>query len=200
MPSKKEVLEKEPEAVVIVDETGEKLTQEEALAEEKRLDGLIEMYFLNNPEQRLANDAQEQEDEEDITVTVSKEGSVVKEEIIKTVPASGEVILSEAPNNSSFVEDEILRQVVSQHIKQLDESFEKIKENSKDFYVLSQGGTLFDNIVDAYRKEQRELTSLLFGETILLNTLENDKLKYTLEQETKLFIKQLFQFVGELAN
>lgn len=199
MPKKKEVLTEEftPEEVVLIDEAGKELTYQEALAEELRLESMMETFFATNPA-LIQGEAQEEVDDEDITITVSKEGEVVKEEVLKTTESEAKEIL--VPAIPSMVEDEILRQVISAHIEKLQESYDKFLDESDNLYVLSNGDKIFDKVCDSYRKERRELNGLLFSGTVSFDALENEILKEVLKQELREFVKKMFLVVKELAN
>lgn len=192
------LLEQEKEApIVLVDEKGKALTEEEAREEEERLNASLELYFSANPTIESSYKADEESDEEEVTVTVNDHGEVTKEEIIKQGEIKKEEVL--LPAGPSFVEEEILKQVISKHIKFLEEEYDTIMKVEGSFFAFSEGSTLFDNIVDAYRKERNELHSLFFNSPVSLENLSNETLKRALEQETKDFISSMFNLVQELA-
>lgn len=201
MPNKKDVLleeeEKPKEHVLLVDETGKELTYEEALEEEKRLESMLENFFVNNPA-LIQNEAQEQEDDEDITITVDEKGTVVKEEIIKTEEAEPKEILVQA--KPSMVDQHILKMVILQHRKELAVTYSNIREKYTDFMFFSKGDKMEDNLTDMYRKESRELSDLLSQKEISLDSMENEVLKGILEQKVMEFLSNMFETIQELNN
>ena len=200
MPNKKDVLleeESPKEDILLVDEAGKELTYEEALAEEKRLDSMLESFFAHNP--ALAqNEAQEQEDDEEITITIDEKGTVVKEEIIKTEGAEPTEVLVQA--KPSIVEQQILKMVILQHRKELGIAYSNIRENYTDFMFFSKGDKMEDNLTDMYRTESRELSDLLSQKEVSLDSMENEVLKGMLEQKVVEFLSNMFETVQELSN
>lgn len=200
MPNKKDVLleeEKPKEDILLVDETGKELTYEEALAEEKRLESMLENFFVNNPA-LIQNEAQEQEDDEEITITVDEKGTVVKEEIIKTEEAEPTEVLVQA--KPSMIDQHILKMVILQHRKELAVAYSNIREKYTDFMVFSKGDKMEDKLTDMYRTESRELSDLLSKKEISLDSMENEVLKGILEQKVMEFLSNMFETVQELSN
>ena len=200
MPNKKDVLleeEKPKEYVLLVDETGKELTYEEALEEEKRLESMLENFFVNNPA-LIQNEAQEQEDDEEITITVDEKGTVVKEEVIKTEEAEPKEILVQA--KPSMVDQHILKLIILQHRKELAVAYSNIREKYTDFMFFSKGDKMEDNLTDMYRKESRELSDLLSQKEISLDSMENEVLKGILEQKVMEFLSNMFETIQELSN
>ena len=108
MPKKTDLMEEneflseetmEGECVVLQDETGRMLTEEEAVLEEERLLMKIDNFFLANPSFPQMEAEEEEEDEEDTLVTLNKEGEIIKEvtTVLKQKPRR---ILSAATNRA----------------------------------------------------------------------------------------------------
>ena len=200
MPSKKKVLDQEQiqEKLVLIDEAGKELTEEEALAEEKRLDAMMQTFFISNPALKETIGAQEQQDEEDITITVDKEGAVVKEAVTKTVEAEKELVLF--PAKSSMIERQIIRLVAEQHRRELTKAYHSIIGRQENFYIFSKGDKFSDNFSDMYRKETKELNELLYSSDMALDSMENEILRKTLEFKVEKFISDMFNTVNELKD
>ena len=187
------------EPIVLEDEKGQQLTEEEAAMEEARLESLMQSYFINN---MVANqmEAQEQEDDEDILVTVDEDGEVVKEETTKTEIVEKEILVDREPVAimPSIFEEELLIQVIQKHKSRVRRAANEIIEMQNSFYELIEGPALYDNFIDAQRREVNELESLLFVKPVSLHNLKNEKLKSILEKEMREAIRDMFSIVNEL--
>lgn len=141
----------------LLEDTQEILVSEEEHAiEEKRLNSMIETYFMANPASQLY-EALEEEDEDEETPTA--ENSETEKTEHKNEP------------QYNFVEKSIIRGVVLGLVEELG------REQSKVRTALSHcgagenlpGTSPIDNLYDAYRKERNHLTSIIgFDDKVLL--------------------------------
>ena len=198
MPKKTDLMEEneflseetmEGECVVLQDETGRMLTEEEAVLEEERLLMKIDNFFLANPSFPQMEAEEEEEDEEDTLVTLNKEGEIVKE--VTTVlkqKETGNIVtgrLTISDSGPSLFEEQLTIHVIRKHLSKISQASMKIEEVENAFYELCEGGSLHDNIIDAIRKERNELTSLLSVKPVKLSNLKNKQLRGRLEAESR---------------
>lgn len=185
------------EEIVLVDENGKQLTEEEAQAEEERLHSIMNQFFLTNLPNNNTLAADEQEDDEEITVKVDNEGKVLKEETVKKETVEKETFVP-TNNEPSIFEETMTEKFIQSYMEKIDLSYNSIMKLQDDFLVLSQGGKLYDDVIDAYRKEKNELRSLLMVKPVSLHNLKNERLKARLEAEFRQFTRSLFDIVSEL--
>lgn len=178
------------DCVVLQDETGRLLTEEEAAVEEERLLMKIDNFFLANPAFPQMEAEEEEEDEEDTLVTLNKEGEIIKE--VTTILSqkdpvgieTGKLTISNDGTPSLF-EEQLTIRVIRKHLSKISQVSMRIEEVESAFYELCEGGSLHDNIIDAIRKERNELTSLLSVKPVQLSNLKNKQLRGRLEAESR---------------
>ena len=142
----------------LLEDTQEVLVSEEEHAlEEKRLNSMIENYFMANPASQLYEALEEDEEDEEETPTT--ENNETEKTAHKNEP------------HSTFIENSIIRGVVLGLVEELG------REQSKVRTALSHcgagenlpGTSPIDNLYDAYRKERNHLTSIIgFDDKVLL--------------------------------
>lgn len=142
----------------LLEDTQEVLVSEEEHAlEEKRLNSMIENYFMANPASQLYEALEEDEEDEEETPTTKN--NETEKTAHKNEP------------RSTFVENSIIRGVVLGLVEELG------REQSKVRTALSHcgagenlpGTSPIDNLYDAYRKERNHLTSIIgFDDKVLL--------------------------------
>lgn len=132
------------------------VSEEEHALEEKRLNSMIENYFMANPASQLYEALEEDEEDEE---TPTAENNETEKTTQKNEP------------HSTFVENSIIRGVVLGLVEELG------REQSKVRTALSHcgagenlpGTSPIDNLYDAYRKERNHLTSIIgFDDKVLL--------------------------------
>lgn len=131
------------------------VSEEEHALEEKRLNSMIENYFMANPASQLYEALEEDEEDEETPTAENNET---------------EKTAHNEPHNK-FVENSIIRGVVLGLVEELG------REQSKVRTALSHsragenlpGTSPIDNLYDAYRKERNHLTSIIgFDDKVLL--------------------------------
>lgn len=200
--NKKDFLDEESmegERVFLMDEKGEILDAEEAERLESELLLKVDTYFMANPSLEMT--ASEQEDEEETTVVVDNEGNILEEETKKVITkgriefTSGQITIADKPATPSVFEEQLLIRVINKHIRELREGYERITENEVDFYLFTEAENLYDNIVDAYRKQRNTLSSILNVKPVSLDNLNDGRLKAMLEQDYRKTADKLFDLM-----
>lgn len=199
--NKKDFLDEESmegERVFLMDEKGEILDAEEAERLENELLLKVDTYFMANPSLEMT--ASEQEDEEETTVVVDNEGNILEKETKNVITkgriefTSGQMTIVDKPGPSVF-EEQLLIRVINKHIRELREGYERITENEVDFYLFTEAENLYDNIVDAYRKQRNVLSSILNVKPVSLDNLNDGRLKAMLEQDYRKTADKLFDLM-----
>lgn len=199
--NKKDFLDEESmegERVFLMDEKGEILDAEEAERLENELLLKVDTFFMANPSLEMT--ASEQEDEEETTVVVDNEGNILEKETKKVITkgriefTSGQMAIVDKPGPSVF-EEQLLIRVINKHIRELREGYERITENEVDFYLFTEAENLYDNIVDAYRKQRNALSSILNVKPVSLDNLNDGRLKAMLEQDYRKTADKLFDLM-----
>lgn len=199
--NKKDFLDEESmegERVFLMDEKGEILDAEQAERLENELLLKVDTYFMANPSLEMT--ASEQEDEEETTVVVDNEGNILEKETKKVITkgriefTSGQMAIVDKPGPSVF-EEQLLIRVINKHIRELREGYERITENEVDFYLFTEAENLYDNIVDAYRKQRNALSSILNVKPVSLDNLNDGRLKAMLEQDYRKTADKLFDLM-----
>ena len=200
--NKKDFLDEESmegERVFLMDEKGEILDAEEAERLESELLLKVDTYFMANPSLEMT--ASEQEDEEETTVVVDNEGNILEEETKKVITkgriefTSGQITIADKPATPSVFEEQLLIRVINKHIRELREGYERITEKEVDFYLFTEAENLYDNIVDAYRKQRNVLSSILNVKPVSLDNLNDGRLKAMLEQDYRKTADKLFDLM-----
>ena len=180
------------EELVILDESGNYLSEEEARIEEERLEKEMKLYFQNNPYQSSDFSIEEDEELESI-VSLSNEGQVLAEKEIQTIEKETEVLVP-AGSSSSFLESIFLQQIIQKRLEVMNKASEEIEKVSDSFYKLENGHSLYDNFLDSYRKERNRLNSYLFmGEELSIEAIKEEETKRILKSELKQAVKNLFE-------
>lgn len=141
---KKDLLEKTQEVLV---------TEEEHALEEKRLNSMIENYFMANPASQLYEALEEDDEDEEISMTENNE-TVHKNE-----------------HHNNFIENSIVRGVVLGLVEELGREQTKVRKALSHCGAGENlpGTSPIDNLYDAYRKERNHLTSIIgFEDKVLL--------------------------------
>lgn len=132
------------------------VSEEEHALEEKRLNSMIENYFMANPASQLYEALEEDEEDEETPTAENNET---------------EKAAHKNESQYNFVEKSIIRGVVLGLVEELG------REQSKVRTALSHcgagenlpGTSPIDNLYDAYRKERNHLTSIIgFDDKVLL--------------------------------
>lgn len=132
------------------------ISEEEHAIEEKRLNSMIENYFMANPTNQLYEALEEDDEDEEIPMAENNE---IEKTAHKNEP------------QYNFVEKSIIRGVVLGLVEELG------REQTKVRTALSHSGagenlpntSPVDNLYDAYRKERNHLTSIIgFDDKVLL--------------------------------
>ena len=132
------------------------VSEEEHIIEEKRLNNMIETYFMANPVSQLYEAVEE--DEEDKEVPMAENNETEK------------TTYKNEPRNT-FVENSIIRGVVLGLIEELGREQKNVRTALSHCGAGENlpGTSPIDNLYDAYRKERNHLTSIIgFDDKVLL--------------------------------
>lgn len=132
------------------------ISEEEHALEEKRLNSMIETYFMANPANQLYEALEEDEEDEE---TPTAENNETEKTAHKNEP------------QYNFVEKSIIRGVVLGLVEELGREQKKVRTALTHCGAGENlpGTSPIDNLYDAYRKERNHLTSIIgFDDKVLL--------------------------------
>ena len=186
---RKEIIQLVPQEEIIA--YGEKvhgITKEEADAEEAKLQEKLDNFFLENGGINYTPKEIEEDEEELIDLIVDEDGNMQiigeakeKEEVAVAIP--------------SFIDDTILRYAIK---KRLDKYKKTLAETAKltfDIEYIKPG--LYDELDKSLTTERNKLQSILFLDTISLDTLD-ENLQKKIISEAKDLVVSMLDLVSEL--
>lgn len=144
-----------PKKDLLEDTQGVLISEEEHALEEKRLNSMIETYFMANPASQLYEALEEDEEDEETPTAENNET---------------EKTAHNEPHNK-FVENSIIRGVVLGLVEELGREQKKVRTALTHCGAGENlpGTSPIDNLYDAYRKERNHLTSIIgFDDKVLL--------------------------------
>ena len=164
------------------------ITKEEADAEEAKLQEKLDNFFLENGGINYTPEEIEEDEEELIDLIVDEDGNMQiigeakeKEEVAVAIP--------------SFIDDTILRYAIK---KRLDKYKKTLAETAKltfDIEYIKPG--LYDELDKSLTTERNKLQSILFLDTISLDTLDKN-LQKKIISEAKDLVVGMLDLVSEL--
>ena len=164
------------------------ITKEEAEAEEAKLQEKLDNFFLENGGINYIPEEIEEDEEELIDLIVDEDGNMQiigeakeKEEVAVAIP--------------SFIDDTILRYAIK---KRLDKYKKTLTETAKltfDIEYIKPG--LYDELDKSLTTERNKLQSILFLDTISLDTLDKN-LQKKIISEAKDLVVGMLDLVSEL--
>lgn len=186
---RKEIIQLVPQEEIIA--YGEKvhgITKEEADAEEAKLQEKLDNFFLENGGINYTPKEIEEDEEELIDLIVDEDGNMQiigeakeKEEVAVAIP--------------SFIDDTILRYAIK---KRLDKYKKTLAETAKltfDIEYIKPG--LYDELDKSLMTERNKLQSILFLDTVSLDTLD-ENLQKKIISEAKDLVVSMLDLVSEL--
>lgn len=179
---------------VVYDLDGKPVTAKEAEAQDKELFSFADQYFKNNPEHRLNLKASEEEDDTHI-VKVNEEGEVVSETKEVTKEVQTDVIVEKEVTKVSMMEQLFARFILEKIRKETSEAHREISDAANfNKYSITDGHIHLDNLTDAYRKDISYINNLLSQEIIDVESIENDRIRKSIEHNMKDVVEKLFDF------
>ena len=188
MSGKKKVEKKEIIKLVPQEETipyGEKvhgITKEEADAEEAKLQEKLENFFLENGGINYVPEEIEEDEEEAIDLIVDEDGNMQiigeakeKEEVAVAIP--------------SFIDDTILRYAIKKRLDRYKKTLAETAKLTFDIEYIKPG--LYDELDKSLTTERNKLQSILFLDTISLDTLDKDLQKKIISEAKDLVVGML---------
>ena len=186
---KKEIIQLVPqEETTAYSEKVHGITKEEADAEEAKLQEKLDNFFLENGGINYIPKEIEEDEEELIDLIVDEDGNMQiigeakeKEEVAVAIP--------------SFIDDTILRYAIK---KRLDKYKKTLAETAKltfDIEYIKPG--LYDKLDKSLMTERNKLQSILFLDTISLDTLDKN-LQKKIISEAKDLVVSMLDLVSEL--
>lgn len=158
------------------------ITKEEADAEEAKLQEKLDNFFLENGGINYVPEEIEEDEEESIDLIVDEDGNMQiigeareKEEVAVAIP--------------SFIDDTILRYAIK---KRLDRYKKILAETAKltfDIEYIKPG--LYDELDKSLTTERNKLQSILFLDTISLDTLDKNLQKKIISEAKDLVVGML---------
>ena len=158
------------------------ITKEEADAEEAKLQEKLDNFFLENGGINYIPEEIEEDEEELIDLIVDEDGNMQiigeakeKEEVAVAIP--------------SFIDDTILRYAIK---KRLDKYKKTLAETAKltfDIEYIKPG--LYDELDKSLTTERNKLQSILFLDTISLDTLDKNLQKKIISEAKDLVVSML---------
>lgn len=183
---------------VMYDESGNILTEEQALAEEARINEAAEAFFKNHSvslfNEPTASLEEDDEDDEDYKLKITEDG-VLLEDVTKDkedkAKETDNVVKEVVP---SFIDEQILKRAIRVCRLKMLNAFNKIESTEQEWFYISNGANMYDNIVDAARKERRMYDDLLRIENITLDDIEDSVIKGKVKQEIETLLDAMFAF------
>lgn len=183
---------------VMYDESGNILTEEQAREEESRINEAAEAFFKNHSvslfNQPTAELEEDEEDDEDYKLKFTEDG-VLLEDVTKEkedkAKETDNVVKEVVP---SFIDEQILKRAIRVCRLKMLNAFNKIEATEQEWFYISNGANMYDNIVDAARKERRMYDDLLRIENITLDDIEDSVIKGKVKQEIESLLDAMFAF------
>lgn len=180
------------EPIVLVDESGVSLTEEEAMAEEEKLLSQIDQFFSYQQVKTMTSIpmyvSEQEEEVEDVILQEDEHGNI---DAFMVKEATEEKEKEIVPGGGMF-EQMLLDRVIRKRLSALSKAYNAIMDMDDHFYTIADGHTILDNLISAYTKERNELGLLLLGKPIRLSALKNERTRIMLEQHLEIYVEKLF--------
>ena len=158
------------------------ITKEEADAEEAKLQEKLDNFFLENGGINYVPEEIE-EDEEAIDLIVDEDGNM---QIIGEVREKEEEVAAAIP---SFIDDTILRYAIKKRLDRYKKTLTETAKLTFDIEYIKPG--LYDELDKSLTTERNKLQSILFLDTISLDTLDKNLQKKIISEAKDLVVGML---------
>ena len=187
---KKEIIQLVPqEETTAYSEKVHGITKEEADAEEAKLQEKLDNFFLENGGINYVPEEIEEDEEEPIDLIVDEDGNM---QIIGEVREKEEVVAAAIP---SFIDDTILRYAIKKRLDRYKKTLAETAKLTFDIEYIKPG--LYDELDKSLTTERNKLQSILFLDTISLDTLDKN-LQKKIISEAKDLVVSMLDLVSEL--
>lgn len=180
---KKDIIQLVPQEETIP--YGEKvhgITKEEADAEEAKLQEKLDNFFLENGGINYVPEEIEEDEEESIDLIVDEDGNMQiigeakeKEEVAVAIP--------------SFIDDTILRYAIKKRLDRYKKTLAETARLTFDIEYIKPG--LYDELDKSLTTERNKLQSILFLDTVSLDTLDENLQKKIISEAKDLVVGML---------
>ena len=186
---KKEIIQLVPqEEATAYSEKVYGITKEEADAEEAKLQEKLDNFFLENGGINYTPKEIEEDEEEAIDLIVDEDGNM---QIIGEVKEKEDVAVA----IPSFIDDTILRYAIKKRLDRYKKTLAETAKLTFDIEYIKPG--LYDELDKSLTTERNKLQSILFLDTISLDTLDRN-LQKKIISEAKDLIVGMLDLVSEL--
>ena len=158
------------------------ITKEEADAEEAKLQEKLDNFFLENGGINYVPEEIEEDEEESIDLIVDEDGNMQiigeakeKEEVAVAIP--------------SFIDDTILRYAIKKRLDRYKKTLAETAKLTFDIEYIKPG--LYDELDKSLTTERNKLQSILFLDTISLDTLDKNLQKKIISEAKDLVVGML---------
>ena len=180
---KKEIIQLVPqEETAAYSEKVHGITKEEADAEEAKLQEKLDNFFLENGGINYVPEEIEEDEEESIDLIVDEDGNMQiigeakeKEEVAVAIP--------------SFIDDTILRYAIKKRLDRYKKTLTETAKLTFDIEYIKPG--LYDELDKSLTTERNKLQSILFLDTISLDTLDKNLQKKIISEAKDLVVGML---------
>lgn len=163
------------------------ITKEEADAEEAKLQEKLDNFFLENGGINYVPEEIEEDEEEAIDLIVDEDGNM---QIIGEVKEKEEVAVA----IPSFIDDTILRYAIKKRLDRYKKTLTETAKLTFDIEYIKPG--LYDELDKSLTTERNKLQSILFLDTISLDTLD-ENLQKKIMSEAKDLVVSMLDLVSE---
>ena len=181
---KKEIIQLVPqEETVPYGEEVHGITKEEADAEEAKLQEKLDNFFLENGGINYVPEEIEEDEEEAIDLIVDEDGNM---QIIGEAKEKEEEVAVAIP---SFIDDTILRYAIKKRLDRYKKTLDETSKLTFDIEYIKPG--LYDELDKSLTTERNKLQSILFLDTISLDTLDENLQKKIISEAKDLVVGML---------
>lgn len=159
------------------------ITKEEADAEEAKLQEKLDNFFLENGGINYVPEEIEEDEEEAIDLIVDEDGNM---QIIGEVREKEEEVAAAIP---SFIDDTILRYAIKKRLDRYKKTLTETAKLTFDIEYIKPG--LYDELDKSLTTERNKLQSILFLDTISLDTLDKNLQKKIISEAKDLVVGML---------
>ena len=181
---KKEIIQLVPqEETTAYSEKVHGITKEEADAEEAKLQEKLDNFFLENGGINYVPEEIEEDEEEAIDLIVDEDGNM---QIIGEAKEKEEEVAVAIP---SFIDDTILRYAIKKRLDRYKKTLDETSKLTFDIEYIKPG--LYDELDKSLTTERNKLQSILFLDTISLDTLDENLQKKIISEAKDLVVGML---------
>ena len=159
------------------------ITKEEADAEEAKLQEKLDNFFLENGGINYVPEEIEEDEEEAIDLIVDEDGNM---QIIGEVREKEEEVAAAIP---SFIDDTILRYAIKKRLDRYKKTLTETAKLTFDIEYIKPG--LYDELDKSLITERNKLQSVLFLDTMSLDTLDKNLQKKIISEAKDLVVGML---------